>query len=201
MFKLFINKKRYKFTAKTNIPHRIKNILFSLALFNYNQLDTNVILKNMNKLKPVDGRGLIFNKKFNNLSIKFIDETYNANPDTMRQSIEYFNYIISKGYDKILILGDMNELGNYKVKYHLEILKFVEKFKFHYVILCGKFFQTAISKIKKPLNKYIVKRSADDIIKYIKFNLHKKATIMAKCSNNTIVNKFGMKFIKMKGSN
>ena len=198
---LTINKKNYSISIKTNILHRIRNIIFCLALFNYNKLDVNIILKNFNKFKPVVGRGLIYEKKINNIKIKFFDETYNANPDTMKQSIEYFHSIKTRGFDKILILGNMNELGKHSEKFHLEILRFIEKFKFHCVILCSGFFQFAVSKIKKPCNKYIFKKNENDLIEYIKSDLHKNAMILAKCSNSTSVNKFGIKFINMKGNN
>ena len=196
---LTINKKNYSISIKTNILHRIRNIIFCLALFNYNKLNINIILKNFNKFQPVVGRGLIYEKKINNIKIKFFDETYNANPDTMKQSIEYFHSIKTRGFDKILILGNMNELGKHSEKLHLEILRFIEKFKFHCVILCSGFFQFAVSKIKKPCNKYIFKKNENDLIQYIKSDLHKNAMILAKCSNSTSVNKFGIKFINMKG--
>ena len=109
---LIINKNNYTLTTKTNILYRIRNIIFCLALFNYNKLGVDIILKNFNKFKPVVGRGLIYEKKINNKKIKFIDETYNANPDTMKQSIEYFHSMKTRGFDKILILGNMNELGD-----------------------------------------------------------------------------------------
>ena len=200
LFNLIINKKNYTLTTKTNILHRIRNIIFCLALFNYNKLGVDIILKNFNKLKPVVGRGLIYAKKINNKKIKFIDETYNANPDTMKQSIEYFHSMKTRGFDKILILGNMNELGKHSEKFHLEILRFIEKFKFHCVILCSQFFQFAVSKIEKPSNKYIFKKNENDLIEYIKSDLHKNALILAKCSNSTSVNKFGIKFINMKGN-
>ena len=197
---LIINKKNYTLTTKTNILHRIRNIIFCLALFNYNKLGVDIILKNFNKFKPVVGRGLIYEKNINNKKIKFIDETYNANPDTMKQSIEYFHSMKIRGFDKILILGNMNELGKNSEELHLEILRFIEKFKFHCVILCSGFFQFAVSKIEKPSNKYIFKKNENDLIEYIKSDLHKNAMILAKCSNSTSVNKFGIKFINMKGN-
>ena len=198
---LIVNKKNYILITETNILHRIRNLIFCLALFNYNKLDDSIILKNFNKIKPVAGRGLIYEKKIKNKRIKFIDETYNANPDTMKQSIEYFNSMKTRGFDKILILGNMNELGKHSEKFHLEILRFIEQFKFHCVILCSEFFKIALSKIKKPVNKYIIKKNENDLIEYIKLDLHKNAMILAKCSHSTSVNKFGIKFINMKGSN
>ena len=179
---------------------RIRNILFCIAFFILNKLDNNIVINNIDKFKPVIGRGLVFKKKINGIKVKFIDETYNANPDTMKQSIEYFNFLDSKNFDKILILGNMNELGKNTPKFHIEILKFVENFKFTYVILCGKFLQSAIKKIDKPFNEFIILNNENDILNYISDNLHKNAIILAKCSNSTSVNTFGSKFIKAKGN-
>ena len=161
-------------------------------------MDTNTVIKNINKFKPVIGRGLIFDKKLKKIKIKFIDETYNANPDTMRQSIDYFHSMEIKGFNKILILGNMNELGTLTAKLHIEILKYVEKYKFDRVILCGEFFLLAIRNIKKPLNQYILKKNENELLAYVRTNLHKNSIIMAKCSNSTSVNKFGVKFINIK---
>ncbi len=198
LVQISIYKKIFSFKSCTNIPHRIINLIFCLALFQYNKLDTNTVIKNINKFKPVIGRGLIFDKKLKKIKIKFIDETYNANPDTMRQSIDYFHSMEIKGFNKILILGNMNELGTLTAKLHIEILKYVEKYKFDRVILCGEFFLLAIRNIKKPLNQYILKKNENELLAYVRTNLHKNSIIMAKCSNSTSVNKFGVKFINIK---
>ena len=196
---LKINKKIKQININTNVPHRIRNLIFCISLFKLNKLTINTILNNIKKLKPVDGRGLIVNKQINKFNVKFIDETYNANPDTMKQSIEYFNNLNSKNYEKILILGNMNELGKNSEKFHINIIRHIGKYNFDLVILCGEFMETAVKKIKKLKYSPIIKKSEDEIIKYLKSNLHKNAIIMAKCSNSTIVNKFGKKFIYMKG--
>ena len=47
-----------------------------------------------------------------NKKIKFIDESYNASPVTMKICLSYFNELrLEENQKKILILGDMNELG------------------------------------------------------------------------------------------
>ncbi|MBS56369.1 MAG: hypothetical protein CMP16_00670 [Rickettsiales bacterium] len=200
LINLSINKKNFSLITKNNISHRLMNLIFCIAFFNFNKLSIKTILQNVDKFKPIVGRGLIFQKQINNFKIKFIDETYNANPDTMKQSIKYFYQMNSKGFDKILILGNMNELGKHTSKFHLQILKFLEKFKFEIIIICGEFFELAISKIKNPHNNYIIKKNEDDLFEYMKSNLNKNSIVMAKCSNNTNVNKFGKKFINLKGS-
>tara|TARA_Y100000590_G_scaffold428439_1_gene539744 strand:+ start:102 stop:1484 length:1383 start_codon:yes stop_codon:yes gene_type:complete len=201
LIEVVVNKKKFILQSKNNFIHRINNIIFCLALFDYNKLDTKIIIKNINKVKPVIGRGLIVEKIINKKRIIFIDETYNANPDTMAQSIDYFNSMNSGDFDKFLILGDMNELGKYSKNLHLNLLKNVEKYKFHTVILCGEFLELAIMKIKRPLNKYVIKKNEKDLIRFIKSKIHKNAMILAKCSNSTNVNKFALKFAKMKGDN
>ena len=55
--------------------------------------------------------------------------------------------ILKIKYEKILILGNMNELGEYSLKMHLDLLKQIEKSIFKFVILCGEFFERSI-KIK-----------------------------------------------------
>ena len=194
-----INKKKFEFFMRTDISYRITNILFCLSFFYLNKLDKKNITNNTTKIKPFEGRGSVINKKLFNLKIKFIDETYNANPDTMKQSIYYFNNMHLKGYEKILILGNMNELGEFKDKFHLKTLEYVEKFKFSFVILCGNLFFKALKKIKKPSNKYVLLNNEKTIIRYLKNNLHKNSTIMAKCSNSTSVNKFAKLLLSMKG--
>ena len=201
LVKLLINNKSYLFYTNTNIIYRIKNIIFCLALFKYNRLNVNIIFDNLNKLKPVIGRGLIINKKINNIKIKFIDETYNANPETMKQSIHYFNFMNLQGYRKVLILGNMNELGNKTNELHLQVLKYVENYKFYRVILCGEFFKLAIRKVKDPINKYIIKNKQKELLEYVTSSLNNNTMILAKCSNSTDVNKFGIRFNNIEGGN
>jgi UDP-N-acetylmuramoyl-tripeptide--D-alanyl-D-alanine ligase len=50
-----------------------------------------------------------------------IDDTYNANPDSVRRSIDLLNKSSKR---KILLLGDMLELGRLKRNMHTEIGKY-----------------------------------------------------------------------------
>lgn len=53
-----------------------------------------------------------------------IDDTYNANPDSMRASLSMFSSMKVRGC-RIAVLGDMGELGSYASKGHNEIGHFV----------------------------------------------------------------------------
>ena len=53
-----------------------------------------------------------------------IDDTYNANPDSTKKSIDLLS-----NYNKntVLILGDMLELGRYKKQLHKEVGVYAKK--------------------------------------------------------------------------
>ena len=124
------------------------------------------------------------------MNIKLIDHSYNANPETMLQSIKNFSLFNKSVSKKILILGNMNELGLKSVNFHFRIIKEVERHAFDKVILSGNFFKKALSMFKELKNKYVYRDSSQSIMSYLNKNVHKNAIIMAKCSNKTEVNKF-----------
>ena len=176
--------------------HRIQNLLFVLSFFIINKISKTIITNHINKLIRVKGRGKEYKIKLNGYKLTFIDESYNANPDTMKQSILHLGQNVINNQLKILILGNMNELGNKSEQFHLEILNFIEKFNFYKVILCGDLFKKTLGKLNKPKNQFIYQHTSAQIIKYVNNIIHKKAIIMTKCSNSTEVNDFAKKFIK-----
>ena len=58
-------------------------------------------------------------KKINNKGVTVIDDTYNANFDSMSSSISLLGKVIDKR--KIAILGDMLELGDYSEELHTKL--------------------------------------------------------------------------------
>ena len=86
-----INKKITKIKTKSIVMFRLINLLFCYAFFDENKMNINIISNKQKYLKPVDGRGLEHLIRINKKTIKIIDESYNANPDTMNQSINYFD--------------------------------------------------------------------------------------------------------------
>lgn len=67
-----------------------------------------------------------------------IRDAYNANPSSMQFSIE--NFAKSNFKNKILIIGDMYELGEYAEEEHRKILELVTKDQWHMCIFIGKYF-------------------------------------------------------------
>jgi UDP-N-acetylmuramoyl-tripeptide--D-alanyl-D-alanine ligase len=97
-------------------------------------LNKKQIINGTSKFKPVDKRLNV--KKFKNIIL--IDDTYNANPESMKQAVELLSKI--KIFNtKILILGDMFELGEQSKKLHERLAFHIRKNKIDSVYTIGKF--------------------------------------------------------------
>ena len=192
-----ILKKNIKINIDNYEEHKVTNLIFILTFFTINKINTKIIIKNLNKIPLIEGRGSIHNILFNGSTIKLIDQSYNANPETMLQSIRNYSSFNKLPLKKILILGDMNELGLKSVNFHFIVIKEIEKHLFDRVILSGNLFKKALSMFKELKNKYVYRSSSQSIMSYINKNVHKNIIIMAKCSNKTEVNKF-IKLLKNK---
>lgn len=80
-------------------------------------------IKKGTKRLSVTGSRLKVNHKRNFI---LIDDTYNSNPDSARYAIELVNRV--KTYSrKVLILGDMFELGKDKIKFHRSLSSVIKK--------------------------------------------------------------------------
>jgi len=189
--------KNFKILLDKYEEHHVKNLIFVLTFFVINRINTNIIIKNINKIPQVVGRGSIHKIVFNGINIHFIDQSYNANPETMIQSIKNFSAIKNRSFQKILILGNMNELGIKELNLHYKVIHEVEKHLFDIVILSGNILKKTLSMYPELNNKYVYRSSSQSIMTYLNKNVHKKAIMMAKCSNKTEVNKF-VKLFKLK---
>ncbi len=182
--------------VKSLIMFRLINLLFCYAFFSENTINIDTITKRYKYLKPVEGRGLTHNILINNNKVKIIDESYNANPDTMYQSIYYFSKNEIVHSKKILILGNMNELGKDTYKMHTNLLHQIDKFNFKFVILCGEFLRRSVKKLIKPKNEFIYFEDKIKIMKFLNRNILNNDIILIKCSNSTEINKLSNQLIK-----
>jgi UDP-N-acetylmuramyl pentapeptide synthase len=194
---LKIFNKNYKIVLTEYEENTILNLIFVLTFFILNKINTKIITNNNYKNPKIEGRGSTHNLLLNNCKVRLIDQSYNANPETMIESIKYFSTIKNDQRDRFLILGNMNELGFKSHDLHIKVIKEIEKYQFDEVILCGDFFKKALNMFSKLKNNYVYKSSSLNIMSYLEKKLHKNAIIMAKCSNKTEVNKF-VKLLKLK---
>ena len=175
--------------------HRINNILCCLAIFIYNKINIKYFTSLTNKIPEIEGRGKINQINLDKKIINLIDESYNASPQSMKICIDYFKKIkTKKEQKKIIILGDMKELGENSLNYHIELLEYIVKKKLSNVIICGELLKIALDKIS---NKNILNMDdINSIIEFAKKNLKNNDIVLIKGSNSSLTRNLALKLLK-----
>ena len=173
----------------------INNILSSVAALKELGIDISKIKNNFKNFESPAGRGkkyLInrYKKKF-----KLIDESYNANPLSVKAAINKISSIKKEKFKKYLILGDMLELGSRSKKYHRELFKVINNSDIDKVFIKGKETVFAYKHLNKEKRGNILQNIED-----IDFSLSKMISnndyLMIKGSNAIGLNDFTKKMIK-----
>ena len=81
-------------------------------------------------LEPVGGRFHIINHG----DIQIIDDCYNANPVSMKASLEVLQDALGR---KVALLGDMGELGKNEVEMHREVGRFAAEKDIDVIVCTG----------------------------------------------------------------
>lgn len=166
---------------RTKLPfvgeQNAKNFLAAYAIAKEIGLSDKLILKGIKKITLADKRLEV--KKFNRTII--INDSYNANPDSMRESLKLLMKI-KPTYKKTAILGDMFELGKTSIQLHQELGEFINELKVDEVFTVGKL----SANIHKSLNGRVpVKhhfKQKDDLIRMINKKSVDKTVILIKGS-------------------
>jgi UDP-N-acetylmuramoyl-tripeptide--D-alanyl-D-alanine ligase len=110
-------------TAECNFPlilaaaglHNVRNALAAVACAVAIDIDPALIAQGLAAFAPVGGR--LQRKSASNGAI-VIDDTYNANPDSVRAAIDV---LAQAAAPRLLVLGDMGEVGDQGPQFHQEI--------------------------------------------------------------------------------
>ena len=161
-----------KITSNLFGDYNYENINASIALGIHFGLSFDEIKIGIKNYIPKNNRSEMRKTKNNFL---FVD-SYNANPTSMKVSIQSF--IKYKKVKKVLILGDMYEIGKTTLIEHEKILNLIKKNKDLKVFLVGKIF----NRLKFYSNKIYFFSDTIELINHIKKNMVKKHTILLKGS-------------------
>ena len=114
--------KRISYRVSLPGQHEVMNSLATLTAIYAAGADIPKAAATLGRLSPLPGRGKIYQLKVSNGSIRLIDESYNANPASVRAALENFgNTKIEPPVRRIAVLGDMLELGKNSETYHLTL--------------------------------------------------------------------------------
>ena len=173
----------------------IYNVLASLAIIYELKLDINKIIHLFKNFQPSEGRGKIYetiryNKKFN-----LIDESYNANPLSVKNAIINLSAIKKNKFKKYLLLGDMLELGSRSEFYHKELSKLINSSDIDKVFIKGEKSLYTYKYLKKEKRGNIF-QSDQDIDLILKNIIANNDYLMIKGSNATGLNAITRSIIK-----
>jgi UDP-N-acetylmuramoyl-tripeptide--D-alanyl-D-alanine ligase len=114
--------------------YNLPNILAAVCIGKYFKINDEKIKHAIENYSPSNSRSQLIKRNSNTIIL----DAYNANPGSMKAAIE--NFAAMKGDKKILLLGDMKELGDESKKEHASIVSLIDTYKWQAVVLVGKNF-------------------------------------------------------------
>ena len=163
----------HTYDLNTNLfgSYNFENVRAAIATGLFLGVDMKDIIESVEKYQPANNRSQVKITKYNSL----ICDSYNANPTSMTLSLESFSSI--KADHKVVILGDMLELGDKSEEEHLKVLKVIQALNAEKVFLVGPVFSKTSSK-----SGYKSFDNVNKLIEFLKTEPLKGETILVKGS-------------------
>lgn len=130
------------------------------------------------------GRGAQHELQYQGKNIWVKDESYNANPSSMRVTIAQLGSTEAKR--RVAILGTMGELGDKSARYHLEIATHLQDAKIDYAILVGEEMKILAKQLQSGVEhpaKYDHCNSSTEAMQLYDQNIEDGDVILVKGSN------------------
>jgi len=162
--------------VKTHLTgsYNLENILAAITIAMYVGVAFADACEAIAEYVPQNNRSQIVEKSFNTVLCDY----YNANPVSVEAAIRNFAILkTGKREKKIVILGEMKELGKYSLEEHTKIVNLLSEMKFSEVYLVGNsFIETA-----KQVN-FKTFENTNALVDYICQNPIKDAMVLVKGS-------------------
>jgi UDP-N-acetylmuramoyl-tripeptide--D-alanyl-D-alanine ligase len=168
------------FRTSLHVPglHNVRNALAATAVAVALKVKPAVIAAGLEKFSGVAGR-LQRRAALNGATL--IDDSYNANPASLRAAIEVLVHAPGK---RILVLGDMGELGIEAAKMHAEMGVVARKLGVTELFALGELSSYAVKEFGRGARHF---DSIEDLLEMLKPELKKDCTVLVK----------GSRFMKM----
>ena len=97
--------------------HNVKNSLAAVACAQAAGVPLSAIAQGLAQFQPVKGRSRALLVTLKGRAITLVDDTYNANPDSVQAAIQVLAALPAP---RLLVLGDMGEVGDQGPQFHAE---------------------------------------------------------------------------------
>ncbi|MCX8021272.1 MAG: UDP-N-acetylmuramoyl-tripeptide--D-alanyl-D-alanine ligase [Syntrophorhabdaceae bacterium] len=133
---LSLTHKHKKIKAKTSLlgKHNLYNILAAYAIACSVETPQHEIEEGIETFEPYDMR---FRPVKTKRGYLLVDDTYNANPSSVKWAVKTITELPCQG-KRIVVLGDMKELGSHTGYYHREVIDFLKGSGIDGVFLTGE---------------------------------------------------------------
>ena len=153
--------------------YNFKNIAAAVGIGAYFKLSFDAIKKGIESFTTEGNRSQFIETKHNTILL----DAYNANPTSMEAALNNFSIIDKQ--DKMLILGDMFEIGEDSLKEHETIIKLAGKLQFKKILVCGHYFFNANENSNHKVEAF---KNYDDLANYLKKKSFHNKSILIKGS-------------------
>ena len=178
--KFVLDGKEYKISLLGK--HNISNTAIAIEIAKKIGLTDEEIQSGLKEIK-------ISNMRFQEIKIGediYINDAYNASPTSMKAAIDTLNEIYNDKY-KIAILGDMLELGENEVDYHIDVLNYLLNKNIKLIYLYGERMKKAYDifmKTKSEEYRFWYYPDKEGIVESLK-NIRMEKVILLKASRGT----------------
>ena len=100
--------------------HNLRNALAVIACALAAGVPLAAVALGLEAFEPVKGRSRCLPLTLNGRAITVVDDSYNANPDSVRAAIDVLAELPGP---RLLVLGDMGEVGEQGLAFHEEVLR------------------------------------------------------------------------------
>ncbi len=114
--------------------HNIKNALAAAACALAAGVPAATVMQGLSTFVPVQGRSRALSLALDGRSITVVDDSYNANPDSVRAAIDVLADLPGP---RLLVLGDMGEVGSQGPAFHTEAGAYAATKGIEHVLLSG----------------------------------------------------------------
>jgi len=174
-FEVMVNGKRFHCKLGTLGVHNALNTAAAFAVALALDLDIEKLKNSLEAVEFPSRRLSVHKLKEGPL---LIDDSYNANPESMKKSLDLLGEI--KGKKRFFVAGEMAELGSEEESYHQEICKYSEK-RVDEFLCVGELWKDGLKKITHKSKLF---DSKDKLLDYLVEKIGKDSVIMVKGSRS-----------------
>jgi UDP-N-acetylmuramoyl-tripeptide--D-alanyl-D-alanine ligase len=127
-----------QFTLAVAGRHNVKNAMAALACAAAAGISPAIAAQGLTAFSPVKGRSRSMRLNWGGQQLAVVDDTYNANPDSMRAAVDVLSELPGP---TLLVVGDMGEVGDQGPSFHHELGLYAKQKGIQHLMCTGELTQ------------------------------------------------------------